>query len=474
MSIITLEFDNTLEKSSIIMPIMSSSKAEAGDDYQDNSNQMEIAQTSVFGIQVPLIMINTTVIDFDSIHYFSLKSHGPTPELSLTVEDKYELITNIDKPSHDNEVRIQIIPRFDNAYKKIDLTFFIDDISVNGSIIQLSCVYKVPTLLSSQYKSFGETDTYSLFKSVATDTKLGFATNVAAIDDKRYIYCDNRSLYDLLNSEITFANATDHIMDWWVDFWDNVNLVDIKERYLTVDPDEDLKIWVAGETRENGKDNEIVPNEVVAVLNNHPSINNSELFVENYSINNSSGVNASLGTDKVYGIYEQEKSEYTDFLIQDGDIKNDIFAKYSYLGETYGEYNYLFANCLREGYLQKINSETIDVTIKSPLLALMRGHKVNFIRYVNDDYLEGKMKALEEAGVIDRNVESNIPLQEYELNDEETNDNKNDGKFRLDKTVSGQYLIIGVEALFTNNEWQYILKLAKPASANQSIKKTDN
>jgi hypothetical protein len=469
MSIVTVEFDNTLEKSDIVMPIMSSSKSEAGDDYQDNS-QSEIAQTSVFGIQVPLIMINTTVIDFDSIHYFELKSNGPTPELIMTVEDRYELITNIDKPSHDNEVRIQIIPRFDNAYKKINLTFFINDIDVTGSMIKLTCLYKLPLLMSSQYKAFGEIDTYSLFKTIASEIKLGFATNVAALNDKRFVYCDNRSLHSLLDSEITFANATEHIMDWWIDFWDNVNLVDIKERYLAVDPDDDIKIWVAGETRENRKDGEIIPNEVVAVLNNHPSVNNSELFVKEYTIKNNPGQQAALGSDKVYGIYADVNNEYSDYLIQDGDIKNDIFAKYDYLGENYGEYNYLFAKCLRAGYLQKINSETIKVTLKSPLLGLMRGHRVNFIRYVNDDYLEGKMKSLEEAGVIDRNVESNIPLEEYELNDEETKDNKNDGKFRLDKTTSGQYLIIAVELLFTNNEWEYVLTLARPAPSNQSIK----
>lgn len=469
MSIVTVEFDNTLEKSDIIMPIMSSSKSEAGDDYQDNS-QSEIAQTSVFGIQVPLIMINTTVIDFDSIHYFELKSNGPTPELIMTVEDRYELITNIDKPSHDNEVRIQIIPRFDNAYKKINLTFFINDIDVTGSMIKLTCLYKLPILMSSQYKAFGEIDTYSLFKTIASEIKLGFATNVAVLNDKRFVYCDNRSLHSLLDSEITFANATEHIMDWWIDFWDNVNLVDIKERYLAVDPDDDIKIWVAGETRENRKDGEIIPNEVVAVLNNHPSVNNSELFVKEYTIKNNPGQQAAFGSDKVYGIYADVNNEYSDYLIQDGDIKNDIFAKYDYLGENYGEYNYLFAKCLRAGYLQKINSETIKVTLKSPLLGLMRGHRVNFIRYVNDDYLEGKMKSLEEAGVIDRNVESNIPLEEYELNDEDTKDNKNDGKFRLDKTTSGQYLIIAVELLFTNNEWEYVLTLARPAPSNQSIK----
>ena len=46
-----------------------------------------------------------------------------------------------------------------------------------------------------------------------------------------------------------------------------------------------------------------------------------------------------------------------DYMVQDGDIKHDIFTKYEYLGENYGDYNYMLAKYLRNVYLQKINSE---------------------------------------------------------------------------------------------------------------------
>jgi hypothetical protein len=104
--------------------------------------------------------------------------------------------------------------------------------------------------------------------------------------------------------------------------------------------------------------------------------------------------------------------------------------------------------------------------MKSPLLALMRGHRVNFIRYTNDDKIENKIKTLEEAGFADRNVESNISLKEYEIT--EPSDN---GKFVIDRTSSGQYLILSVNITYTNNNWEYILTLAKPASTKASILK---
>ena len=462
MSVITIEFDNTLDKSKIIMPLLSSSQKEAGDDY--NNNLTDKAQTSVFGIQTPLIKINSVIIDFDAIHYFSLKSTGKLPELVLTVEDRYELTTNIDTPTNDNEVRIQILPKFDNAYKKIDLTFFISNIQVTGSLLKLTCTYKVSDLLSSRFKTYGEIDTYSLFKEIAAETKLGFATNISALNDIRYMYCDNKSYIDLMNDEIQYSNATEHIMDWWVDLWDNINLVDIKERYNTIDNKEDMMIWVTGQINEVTADVEHTPHQMQAVVNNLPMYNNSELYVKSYSIKNTPGANISKGTDKVYGIYEEINKEYSDHLLQDGDVKKDIFAKYDYIGENIGDYNYLLAKQLRETFLQKVQTDTITITLQSPVLGLMRGHKVNFIRYTNDSKLESKLKNLEDAGLVDRNVESNIPLSEYEMKED-----SGSGMYKIDKTVSAQYLIYGVNIIYNDNKWDYVLTLVKPAISKTSI-----
>ena len=117
-----------------------------------------------------------------------------------------------------------------------------------------------------------------------------------------------------------------------------------------------------------------------------------------------------------------------------------------------------------EAFIQKINTETITVTLQSPMLGLMRGHKLNFIKYTNNDMLENKMAALEEQGLLNRNVESNIPLNEYEVKQDSGN-----GNYKIDRTVSGQYLIMDVNIIYTNKQWEYILTLAKPASTTVSI-----
>jgi hypothetical protein len=72
---------------------------------------------------------------------------------------------------------------------------------------------------------------------------------------------------------------------------------------------------------------------------------------------------------------------------------------------------------------------------------------------------------MEDAGVVDRNVESNIPLNNFEL------DATNNGKFSIDKTASGQYLIQSVDVTYINGAWEYTLGLIKPIQSNVSILK---
>lgn len=467
MSVITLEFDNTLQHTDIVMNLISSSSAEAGEDY-DEIGATDKAQTAVFGIQVPLIMINNTVIDFDAVNYFALKSTGRIPELTIIVEDKYELINNLYKINQDNEVRVQILPKFENAYKKINLTFYISNVNVFGSQIKLTAVYKLPKLLSSEFKSYGNIDTYTLFRTIAEETSLGFATNISTTSDERFVYCDNKTLLSLMDSEIQYSVAPEMIIDWWVDFWNNINLADIRERYESVDSDDDISIWIAGQVHEVTADNEVEPILTTAVINDHPGYSQSELFAKKYETNINPGGQVSKGSDKVYSIYNEYETENLEYLIQDGDIKSDIFTSYEYIGENIGKYNYMLSKSLRTGFFQKMNSDTVSVTLGSPLLGLMRGHKVNFIHYVNNDKIENKMKSLEESGLIDRNVESNIPLSDYDVvkDSEETG---GEGKFTLDRTVSGQYLISGVNVLYSNNEWNYILTLTKPASTKTNL-----
>lgn len=460
MGKIQVKFDNQLTQSDIVLQLRSSSEDEMGDSYE--KNQTELLQTAVYGIQVPLIAINGIAITFQDIISFNLESTGVLPTVSMKVKDRYNLISTFNSPGIDNELRVQILPQFENIYKKINLTFFITNINISGDSISLSAEYKLPDFVASRLKSFGEINTYGLFEAIAQETKLGFATNIEPNDtDKRYIYCAYQSYEDILAKEINYSGYDVQILDYWIDLWNNLVLADVYDRYNTIENEDDMKIYISGQKYEMTEGVSVDPIEVSAVLSNHPDVMNQELYVSGYKLTNNPGEGSLEGTDRLYSIYEMDKKEYLDYMIQDGDVKNDIYTKYSYLGEMYGTHNYLLAIKKRLDFIQKIKSnESIEVTLNHPVLGLMRGDKVNFIWYIMDDNTKYMMDGLIENGFGSK-PESNIPLMEDEENE--------NGSFIIDRTISAQYLITGCKIKYTQGGWKFILCLNRSNEQKQKM-----
>lgn len=468
MSLINVIFDHKLKQSDIIVPLQNSSKDEAGDVY--TKNQPEIQQTSILGIQSPLIMINKIVVDFTDVVDFELDCTGILPSVSLIARDRKKLTESFDTPGIDNELRIQILPKFEDKYKKINLTFYITSMDIENGFITIRASYKVPKLTQSNIKALGEINTYKLFELVANETDMGFATNICENDaDKRWIYCNNKSYIDLLSDEIRRSGSDLQICDFWVDWWNNIVLADIYERYNTIDKDEDMQIWIAGRNDAAGEGVEVAPQQVIASLHNHPANSNSELHIANYSKITNSGSQMSQGTDRVYSTYEMDKTEYMDYLVQDGDTKKDIFQNFEYLGEVYGGFNYLLQGKKRESFLQKISTnETIEISLKTPLLGLMRGNHVNILWYYNDSRVDAIKKKLDTNGGTEP-ITPNIPINDMDGSDDGTDA----GQFMMDKTISGQYLITGCKMMYDESGWDYRLTLSRSSNNKQNILKNE-
>lgn len=459
MAQIQVKFDPTLDKRTIEMPLQTSSPEEAGESYTEN--KVDVMQTSVFGVLVPLVKINNTIIDFDGIYDFRLESAGPVPTVSVSFIDKYDLVKHFSTPSNDNYMIVQILPPFDEAYKKINLEFYISKIDIYGNDVTVQGAYKVPKLTESQFKAMGQVNTYELCSTVAKDSGLGFATNVENPQDSRWVYCNHTSYLDTLNHQIQLSGGSPtEIYDFWVDFWDYINLVNVYERYNSIDSEEDMQIWI-GDTplHDITEGHKITPYKTHCALTNNPVHSGLDFSIIDYSINNNSGIQMGGGTDHVYSIYDKELGEYKDVLVQDGDVKQDVFVKYEYVGETNGDYNYFLAEKLRQAYLQKMNSESLEVILNSPMLGIPRGSKVDVLIYENDTNLEMDTAAMKEAGALTE-PETNIPVDDG-LDDEDFPE----GQFRIQKNLSGQYYVLKTKIEYDGSEWRNTLTLIRPASS---------
>lgn len=473
MAQILLKYDNRLKKPDIIVGLHNTSKEEAGEYYKEN--KFDIQQTSVYGVEAPIIQIGDIFVDPVEIIDFELKSTGPLPELYFSIEDRHDNLKRLQTPGLDNEIVISILPPFDNAYKKIKLLFYVSNFSTSGNKIFINGSYKNSKLLSSSFKSFGQLSTYQLFDTIAKETDLGFATNTEDNEeDMRYMYCNHISYLELLQTEIIRSKScATNIYDWWVDLWDNINYVDIYERNNAIDKEEDMMIWVSGQSKEMYKDFKTQPHQVPAVLNNHPADSQMELFFHSYELINNTGSQIGNGTDRVFSVYSDLYKEYSDFLLQDGDTKNDIFYRFDYLGEIYGEYNYLLSEKCREMYIQKMGLEKVKIKLHTPMISLMRGSKVNALFYYNDSSQNEFENSLKENNLYIDNPSTQIPLN-FELSEEEAKKyNTTDGEFKIDKSISGQYFICGVIIRFNHGSWSNELILSRPNVYKPKILRTE-
>ena len=445
MAQITVKYDPTIKIEEIVEPMYATSENECPED-----RPAEVQQTKITGILSPLIKVNNILILWDKVTRFELTSKGFLPELSFTFRDDLGFTKSLDQPGKDNLVLLQILPPFEDAYKKINLRFFINDVRIKEDKVSIIASYNVPSLLQDKLQSYGKITTYDYLDTIAKECELGLASNLDGTEDERYIYLRNTNFVKSVENEIKRSGNESCILDTWIDFHNYIILCDILERYNAIESE--IKVWTAPtvipDTENTGEP--IQPKEEDAILSNAIAMRTTQLFINDYIVKNNAGSNLRFGTDKVLQSYYIDKSEPSSVLIQDGDIKKDTFIKTTYKGEIFGEYDYFTSEFCRNAFLQKINSNTIEVALATPLLGLERGGKVN-VQWYEVNEIINQIKN-------ENPIDTNVPDTEGEqtANDEMT----------LNKQVSGQYLIIGTTIKFLgwDKGWKYILTLARPAN----------
>ena len=439
----TVKFDCSLEFPPIVEPLYG-----AAPDEADSGLVLENQQTKVTGIIAPLIKLNNTTITWSQVKSMTLKCDR-WPEIKLEIIDSLDFSKTYDKPDQDNILQMQILPSFDNAYRKINLIFTIDDISFSDSTVYVSGRYNVPGWNDNIMKSYGNISTYEFFETVAKELKLGFASNLEGTDDNRWIYVANDSRKSVLSDECEFGGRPELIMDWWVDFWNCINLVDIYERYHTVD--KDIKVWIQqNRYPETETNSEVIPTQVEAMISNHMNFKMSPLFCTGMEIVSDFSQNTVNGSDKRLEIYDMGTLNTDSTIVADGSIKKNVILTYRYLGEKFGDVDYLTNRALHSAYIQKLNSQQLRVTLQVPCFGFTKGGKLNFYWYeVND--LTKDIKNKELGSNIDLPIDTTQGDQDQPL---------------INGQLSGQYYITDVTYYYENNgnvpKWTQEMLLSRP------------
>lgn len=443
----TVKFDSLIEFPPIVDPLVTPQEDEMPGVSDGNGDK----QTKMTGIISPLIKLNNTTIAWSNVVSMSL-TDNVVPKISLQINDKLDLQRIYDKPDVDNRLQLQILPPFDNAYKKINLMFNVNSIIFNDGEIYIDGTYNVPGWNNSVMKSFGYISTYEFFENVAHLLKMGYCSNMDKIDDKRWIYIPNTNINNSLISESTFGGNSNILLDYWVDYWNHINLVDIRDRYENID--EDISVWVQStKLPETEGIEENPPQKIEAMITNHPAFKMNQLYTNRYQLVSNFSKNIYSGTDKLCEVYNMGSLDTESYLIMDGNVKKNIVLRYNYLGEEFGDVNYLSNSAMRESYMQKMNSQQIRVILQQPCLGLIKGGKVNFYWYETNEFITEELK--------EGTNETNIPLPD----DSENLDARDN--FVKNPELSGQYYITECDFEYENYgnlpTWRQVLLLSRKA-----------
>lgn len=456
MAAIEVKYDPTLQLEPIVDAMYATKNEDNPQEELYGGNQY-VDQTKITGIAAPLIAYDGNVIQWSEIKSFYLSCETLLPRVSIIASDSNGIFKGLTRPSKDNILRVQILPPFEDAYKKIDLPFYVTQFSYNGTTMMLDGIYHVPELRNCRLEAFGEITTYELIDKIAKACQLGLASNISDSQDKRWIYCQNESYRDLIKREIVWSGGENQILDCWVDWHNYLNFVDLYDRYNS--KEEGLKVWTTTTSNiDVDIDATIEPAQVDAIITNHPSIRQSQLHINNYTPLSNTSKNVREGTDKIVEVYNINNCESSSVLIQDGDAHNDIFTKTIYGGENFGEFNYLLQKSCRDAYIQKMNDTMMVVTLAQPVLGFERGGKVD-LRWFDTNDILNDAKA-------NNPIDTNIPAD----------DDIEPESFVINKQVSGQYYIYKTELRFEgvkaqSTGWKYKLWLCRPQEETNAYKK---
>ncbi len=410
----------------------------------------EISMLRTMGKIVPIVKVNSKLLEHDDVVSFELKSVDYLPTLSLTFRDVGSTTMLLDTPGPDDTVQIQLLPKFDGIYKKINLVFYITEISMNRQkeTCTIEAEYAVTGLFDSMLKSYGKINTYDYYNTVAQELGLGFCSNIKSADtaDARYIYLRNTNSIKKLSTEFKRGGNPEMILDSWVDFYNNINLVDIYDLYYGdenwTDQPDGIKIYTTNNYNIPNADIDEVPFEISAIITNNPKFMQTDLYTENMRVKSICGSNKLRGTDKGINIYNMNKNINVSKLLQDGSgIDNNIYIKTIYRGEykegSTDNSDYLFQPEVCELFNQKINNNIIEITTTGLLFGLMRGGKVNVEWYDGNEIGNDLMNesSLELSANIQPDDDGGIGMD-------------NEHSYRINNRISGQYVIVGTEIKF--------------------------
>jgi len=417
---------------------------ESGNEEGGDRNKQNINASKVVGGPSPAIRINEYDFAPNDIRNFTLTLGEFLPELRVSVEDSKGVFNLSSYPKDGDCLMLYIRSADEEIYKAIRMDFDIINVDAppvsNASqgappdsesnpalkpvVYTFECRIKIPGLFTEVCKGFKDNTFFNHLEEIATELKIGFASNVEDTDDSMTRICafDSRSKFIKDHTQSSYK-SDDHFFTSYIDSYYYLNFVDINSQ-LQYDPNlEDTLFSLMNDMSDEKKSKESAIAETKLYLTNLERGNTgTDKFIQSYALqNNAAEVTLLHGYKRTIQYYDDTEKEYREFEVDPLTSENlppDLFplrgrndedrykteVKYKYMGkqssiegEGNAHDNFLFAQIHNFQNAQEIDKMYIEANIQKANMGLYMYQKVPVIIYETDNKRTEVAKQREEG-----------------------------------------------------------------------------
>lgn len=456
---------------------------------EDSGSNDRTSKTT--GIERPVVLVNTYPFQKDDVVSFTLSSTGPYPTVSVTLVDTRKVFTVDSFPRDGDKMTVFINSKNESTYKSIHMDFEIIDISASrakeGDLnkVRISGRASIPKLFSENCQVLEENTSLEHLKTVATELKLGLASNIDETTDSQARIQPYINYLDFISQIVSTSYISDDsFQHFFIDSYYYLNFIDINKIFNASNSSiEDFQETLSSlpvsyaEEAESGESNDNI--ETKLFLTNKSNFSSSNNYIGKYNIiNQSNYINEIHGHFRDVQIYDDNAEERLDEFrvealstnpenlkdIQEplkGNRESEAYldlVKHKYMGrQDVGEEglgnvhsNYIFSQLHNRRNLDELEKIKLEVTLPTFNPSLYRYLKIPVMIYhVDKEPLKvahNYDKAKEEKGFTDSAID-NGPRDDEEPDQ------------ILDQFLSGYYIIESIDISYKSSIGNFTQKV---------------
>ena len=289
-------------------------------------------ESRIYGDLFPFIQIGKYRFAYDTIRHLRLEEDSFLPSITVTVLDVNGNLNSAFFPKSDEKISIYIRSKKEQ-YKPIRADFLIIDATPMSSgsgememhgknkTFTISGILFVPTLWKYNIKAYKDLTSFDLFKQLAIEMQIGYATNEDSMDDKMTWINPNWNYEGFIKDTVKHIWKNDEsFYRTFIDKYYYLNLINVNNQFSDEQTIDDFIFYSLTMTDYLLNDKKEIEDDTMRLLfSNFSKYRKSPMFITSYNLVSNLGSNLiENGVRRKMNYYEAnlETNKYQDLFVE--------------------------------------------------------------------------------------------------------------------------------------------------------------